>query len=139
MQRKHVVLHSFLLAKRPFIKTVTKRHSVVAKVLFFWHLYQIKSTVCNLCRKRYWNSLTIHTALVPVSFVFATHYKMYYYYYSNDALTTMRHSCIIRGSLCSAFLRVLQIRCSFLFENIRNDKWNIFCKKFITCSSEVSF
>jgi len=32
-----------------------------------------------VCRKRYWNSLTIHTALVPVSFVFATHYKMYYF------------------------------------------------------------
>ena len=44
------VLHLFHMAKRPFIKTETKSHSVVVKVLFFWHLYQ-KTCQCMYYKK----------------------------------------------------------------------------------------
>ena len=58
-------------------------------IFHFGHLIQ-NALVCNLCRKQYWNSLTINTALVPVSFVFATYYKMYYFQSSYHTETIMQ-------------------------------------------------
>ena len=65
MQRKSVVLLSFLMAKHSFIITVAKLYYAVASVFIRTSANKrVGAVICIL--------------LLPVSFVFATYYEMYH-------------------------------------------------------------